>query len=79
MSSIYKKELFLVKESTTLMLDQWFSSFFYIPPLQTQSLSIPPQQRLQMIIAKISPYLYCEETTEDYEPDRLFYNISHCS
>ena len=25
-------------------------SYFHIPPLQTQSLSIPTQQRLQMII-----------------------------
>jgi len=26
-------------------LEQWFSKFFHIPPLQTQTLSIPPQQR----------------------------------
>jgi len=38
-------------------LDQWFSNFFHIPPLQTQTLSIPVQQRLQTIIEKISHYL----------------------
>ena len=31
--------------------------FFHIPPIQTHSLSIPPQQRLQIILAKIAHYL----------------------
>ena len=47
----------LWKERKCKCLDQWFSKFFDIPPLQTQTLSIPPQKRSRMIIAKISHYL----------------------
>jgi len=60
-------------------LAQWFSNvFFPIPPLQIQTLSIPPQQKSQK--GHKFHITYCEETIYYYEPpNRFFYNVSHCS
>jgi len=58
-----------------LPIGQWFSKFFRIPPWQTQTLSIPPQQRSQMIIAKNSHYLLWKKQ-DDHEPNRLIWDQS---
>ena len=64
-------------ESTWLHGAVVLKVFFYITPLQTQILSIPPQQRSQMIFAKISHYLLRRNTRRLWTKE-TFYNISHC-
>jgi len=53
-----------------------FSKFFHIPPY---TLSIPPQQKSQKRQLQKFHITYCEETIDDYQPNKLFYNVSHCS
>jgi len=47
----------MVLQDAKKVWDQWFSKFFHIPPLQTQTLSTLPLQKSQKTIAKISHYL----------------------
>ena len=61
------------------MLTQWLSKFFHIPPLQIQTLSIPPPKKSQKRQLQKFHTTYYEEAIYNYEPNGLFYNISDCS
>ena len=54
------------------VIHQWFSKFFSYSPLQTQTLSISPQQKSQKGQLQKFHTTYCENTVDDYEPNRLF-------
>jgi len=58
-----------------ILLDQWFSIFFHIPPLQSLTLSIPPQQKSQMMIANISHYLLWRNNERLRTKQRLFLQL----
>jgi len=65
------------KSQIKYRLSQWLSKFLSYSPLQTQTLSIPPQQKSQKRWLQKFHSTYCEKKTDNYEPHRLFYNNGH--